>query len=168
MPTLEASLLPHSPARASHADALQGSRAERLSVAGVSASDARRLDDQRMFAEILAQHDRQPTTPEQRARKSAEDFVAQALVQPLLARLRESSQAGPPFGPGPGQRAFQGMIDASFAQKLVRNQRWDLVARIEQRLVERGGLRPSERAALDGPTGTPARVSLPSTPTNMP
>jgi hypothetical protein len=140
--------------------------AERVGRVGVSASDDARLSDQRLFSDILSQHTGAPRTREEQARKAAEDFVAQALVQPLLARLRESSQAAPPFGPGPGQKAFQGMIDASFSQKLVRNQRWDLVGKIERALLERGGVDASGGAPQQ-PALSPAPSRLRATPDSL-
>ncbi|MBL0928180.1 MAG: rod-binding protein, partial [Phycisphaerales bacterium] len=74
-----------------------------------------------------------PKTP----RQAAEDFVASTLVQPLLQRLRESSRAAPPFGPGPYERQFAGMADAEIARRMVRSRSWGIVDAIEDRLTSR-------------------------------
>ncbi len=76
--------------------------------------------------------------PTVRARHAAEDLVAAALVTPVLKHLRETSQAAPPFGPGPGEKSFRALMDAAVAQQLVRRTHWPLVDRLAQRLLARG------------------------------
>jgi Rod binding domain-containing protein len=49
------------------------------------------------------------------ARRSAENFVAIGLVQPLLKQMRESNHAAPPFAPTDGEKQFQGLADAELA-----------------------------------------------------
>src|SRR5690606_15227257 len=55
-------------------------------------------------------------SPEQRARGAAEEFVSVTLVEPVLASLRESNWAAPPFAPGDAERTFRPMLDARVAQ----------------------------------------------------
>jgi hypothetical protein len=54
------------------------------------------------FGRLLAGvGERQPgATPEQAARRSAEEFVASSLIVPVLKALREQNNAAPPFAPG--------------------------------------------------------------------
>jgi Rod binding domain-containing protein len=74
--------------------------------------------------------------PEERARKSAEQFVALTFVQPLLKQLRESNAAAAPFAPTQGEKQFQGLIDADIAQKLVSKSNFPLVERLTSDLLK--------------------------------
>lgn len=76
-------------------------------------------------------------TPEDRARQAAEDFVAIALVQPILKQMRESNQTPPPFGPGEGEKALGGLADAQVARSIVRQGQWSVVGSIEQQMLKR-------------------------------
>lgn len=79
------------------------------------------------------------------ARDAAEQFVAVALVQPILKQLRDSNRTPPPFGPGEGEKLMGSLADAQVAQALVRRTRWPLVDRIRESIEARG--RVTERAA---------------------
>ncbi|MBY0309256.1 MAG: hypothetical protein K2Q09_10985, partial [Phycisphaerales bacterium] len=80
------------------------------------------------FADVLAQQGRGPAAKppkqmneaelDERARKTAEDFVAIAFVQPILKGLRSSTLAdlAPPLGPGPGEKQFRSIADAQTAR----------------------------------------------------
>lgn len=74
--------------------------------------------------------------PEQ-ARESAEEFVAVAFIQPVLKSLRESNNAAEPFKPGPAERAFQPMLDAQIAQRIVERQDYDLVDAVTRQMLQR-------------------------------
>jgi hypothetical protein len=92
------------------------------------------------------------------ARTAAEGLVTAALVQPIFKQLRESAGAAPPpFGPGPGERSFRGMLDTTMAQKLVTSQNWPLVDRLARDLLNRSGTGPPL-------TNPPAKSSSQSTP----
>ncbi len=106
--------------------------------------------DQRSFAAILGRDWQAPgapaQTPEQRARSTAEQYVAIALVQPVLKQLRDPNPAVPPFAPfAPTQaeRQFRALMDAELAQRLVHAQRFPLVDRIAGDLMARAGLTPA-------------------------
>lgn len=74
----------------------------------------------------------------ERARSAAEDFVAQALVKPVLSMIREHSQAAEPFAPTRAEKAFGGLMDEQIARGVVRASNFPLVDRLAQDLM-RGG-----------------------------
>lgn len=101
------------------------------------ADSTRRADD---FSALLGRTISPPdATPEERARKAAEQIVAVALVQPILKQLRESSQAAPPFAPTQGEKQFQSLMDAQVAQQVVGSKRFALVDRIQELMLKRSG-----------------------------
>ncbi len=71
-------------------------------------------------------------------RELAERFVAMALVEPVLAQLRETTQAAEPFGPSKHEAHFASMLDAAVAGEIVKASGWGLVDRIESTLASRG------------------------------
>lgn len=73
------------------------------------------------------------------ARTAAEQFVAVALVEPVLKQLRESATAPPPWGPGPGEKPFRALADAELAERIVSGSRWPLVDRLAREMRERLG-----------------------------
>ncbi len=97
-----------------------------------NATQRRLLDDQAGFAGILSRANE--TASSHPARDAAEKLVAVAFVQPVLAKMRESTQAAPPFQPNQAEKTFRGMLDSSLAQKIVRSTNWPLVQRIEENL----------------------------------
>jgi hypothetical protein len=102
----------------------------------VTSGQSKRKSDQEMFKDILAQAKvGGEGTPEERARKAAEQLVSTALVQPIFKRLRESNMAAAPFGPNQMERTFGPMRDAAFAQRMVGSQNWALVDRLAQRML---------------------------------
>ncbi len=68
------------------------------------------------------------------ARDAAEQFVAIALVQPVLSKLRESNGAAGPFKPNAAERTFRSMLDATLARRIVGSSSWALVDSIARRL----------------------------------
>jgi hypothetical protein len=74
----------------------------------------------------------------QAAREAAEQFVATALVQPILGQLRATNHAAAPFGPTQGEHAFQQLADAQTAIGLVRKSRWEIVDRIAASIEQHG------------------------------
>jgi Rod binding domain-containing protein len=112
-----------------------GSIDQRLSartpIAGLSAAQ----DD---FSSILSRKRSDPNISiEQQTRESAQDFVAIALVQPVLKQLRDSDRTPAPFGPGPGEKQFRQIADGAFARQLVRKSNWGLVDRISKMLLDK-------------------------------
>lgn len=121
----------------------------------VAAADASRLADQDLFASVLsrARQDQGATDEASKARIAAEDFVAQALVEPVLKQMREMSQAAAPFAPNQAEKAFRTMLDGAMAQRVVKSGNWTLVDRVAERIAGNGGVVPSAtRAPLTMPT----------------
>lgn len=112
------------------------------------ATGADGLANQADFASLIgrdqALHAPAPASPDERytdedhrtARRAAEQFVAIALVQPFLKQVRESSQAAPPFAPGPGEKQFRAMQDAAMSQRLVKAAHFPLVDRLARDLLK--------------------------------
>ncbi|RMD66319.1 MAG: hypothetical protein D6824_01125 [Planctomycetota bacterium] len=67
-------------------------------------------------------------------REAAEELVAQALVKPVLASLRETNQAAAPFAPTAAEKQFAPLLDAIFAQRIVASERFPLVDAVEASL----------------------------------
>ena len=90
------------------------------------------------FASILsrARDGLDQMTPEEKARASAEEFVAQALVLPVLKQMRETNDAWGPFAPGRHEKRFGSMLDGEIASRLVRAQRFPLVERLAQDMLK--------------------------------
>ncbi len=87
-------------------------------------------------------------TPEQQARGAAEEFVAMALIQPVLKQLRESNHASPPFGPTEGEKKFGAVLDSEVAKRIVRASRFPLVDRMATSLLQRSrGVRAAQAEA---------------------
>ena len=105
------------------------------------------------FSSILARADRKTNaTPAERARSAAQQFVAVALVQPLLKQLRETSMAAPPFAPTSGEKQFQSLYDAEIAQRLVSAAHFPLVDRLAHDLLNKGRQEPqisADRAKVE-------------------
>jgi len=120
-------------------DSIQGT----LNLAGGTrrVGAPRPLDEQRSFGAILARAQDGSRRPDQ-ARQAAEQLVATALVQPILKQLRETNGAAEPFKPGPGEQAFQQLMDTHLAEKLVHSSRWALVDEITKRLTVGAGATP--------------------------
>lgn len=117
--------------------------------AGTALSSAVRTN-QSSFAEVLGREgtpDARGESPAARARSTAEQLVAVALVQPLLARMRESGQAAPPFAPTAAEKQFMALQDAGVALQMVHASRFPLVERLARDMLERGGARPDTRSS---------------------
>ena len=115
------------------------------------ASVLRGSDDQRSFQDILGiASGRTPpagpdATPEEReaihvrrtqeTRRAAEQFVAKAFIEPVLASVRESSQAAPPFAPTPAELQLRSLADARLAQDVVKHARLPIVDRLARDLL---------------------------------
>ena len=76
---------------------------------------------------------------EEQAREAAEDFVSISFVQPLLAQLRSTNNAAPPFAPSRGEQQFQSLADAQLARRIVHASNFPLVDRLAQDLLKQGG-----------------------------
>ena len=121
----------------------------------VAAADASRLADQDLFASVLsrARQDKGATDEATKARTAAEDFVAQALVEPVLKQMREMSQAAAPFAPNQAEKAFRTMLDGAMAQRVVKSGNWTLVDKVAERIAGNAGVVPT---AARAPLAVPA------------
>lgn len=112
-----------------------------------------------LFALSRAQRATEPAGPG--SRQAAEDFVATALVAPILAGLRSSDRTAQPFAPGPAEKQFRALIDVATARQIVRASGFAIVDRIAEGLARR-----AEGAA---PLTTPAPAArTPLAPTPRP
>lgn len=109
---------------------------------------ALRPDDRAGFASAL---DRVEWSKDDatRAREAAEEFVAMALVQPILASARESTNAAPPFAPGDAERRFGFLLDQRYAHEIVRSQNFPLVDAVTRQLLRTGGASASVGGGVD-------------------
>lgn len=97
------------------------------------------LEKHASFADALGRAVERPgDTPEQEARRAAEQLVAGAFVRPILEKVREATMAAPPFQPTQGERQFRAIADAQVAQAIVHGARFPLVDRITESLLRRG------------------------------
>jgi hypothetical protein len=121
-------------------------------------------ESQRSFAFALGRagtiRPAQPQTPAERARESAEQFIAQTLILPLLKQLRESNHAAPPFAPTSGEKQFAALQDAETAQRIAHATRFPLVDRVARDLLRRAGRDAAEPAAALTPIPSPVAPSL--------
>jgi hypothetical protein len=140
---------------------LSGSDTAGLNAARL-ASLSRRSTGQEQFSDILAQASSSArstggpdSTPEDRARRAAEQFVSIALLQPLLKEFRQSSQAAPPFAPSQGEKQFQSLIDAATAERMVQASNFPVVDRVARDLLQRAQQQAAARAASQQKDGHP-------------
>lgn len=88
------------------------------------------------FSAVLARSTKAAEgTDPRRAKEAAADFVAAVFIEPLLKTLRESSNAAPPFAPGPGEKQFRGLMDSQLARQISRGAQFPLVDRVAQDLL---------------------------------
>lgn len=112
---------------------------------GARASGAALSRSQQGFAAVLSGARNRATAPaperstEARAREAAESLVAVTLVQPILAQLRESSDAPPPFAPTPAERQFGALQDAALARDIVRRAQFPLVEKVARGVLRHLG-----------------------------
>lgn len=98
---------------------------------------------QAAFATILSrlggQAERSIEDRQIKARQAAEEFVAIALVQPILAHLREyplvADEERGPLARGTGEKMMQPLWDAQAALDIVRASNWPMVDRLAQQLL---------------------------------
>lgn len=102
--------------------------------------DVAHLQSQRSFDQALGRaQGRAPSRDKQdEARAAAEELVSRALVQPILAKLRESRDAAEPFGPSEVERAFGSISDAQFADRLTKSGNWPLVDSVARHIINAG------------------------------
>ncbi len=84
--------------------------------------------------------DRLRTAPEdektQRARKAAQAFVGVVFIEPILAALRETSQATGAFAPGDAERRFGPLLDQHLAERITSNPNFPLVDSLEKHFLD--------------------------------
>ncbi len=108
-----------------------------------------RAGEQRDFASVLgrqgvgvvASRTGAAAGPEAQAREAAEQFVAIAMVQPILKEAREGTMAAGPFAPSSAERQFRALQDASVAQRITKAAHFPLVERLAGDLLRRTAAR---------------------------
>ena len=99
-----------------------------------------RVADGERFADTLASRLDDGDGVKSDARKAAEEFVAIALVQPLLSQLREhhlvDEEDMGPFAPGRAEETFGPQWDAQIARRIVTASNYPLVDELARRLAE--------------------------------
>jgi len=90
------------------------------------------------------------------ARKTAEEFVAVTLVQPVLAQLRATNQAWGPFAPGAYEKQFGPLLDAEVAVRMTRASNFPLVEAVTRSLLKSHGV-GAEGAVEAGRPAVPAK-----------
>lgn len=112
-------------------------------------------DEQRAFRDVLGisrlkrtEHAGPDATPEQRARveeararetrEAAEALVAKTFIEPILAQMRESTDAAPPFAPTQAEKQFRALADAQLAQSVVERAHLPIVDRLARDLLAYG------------------------------
>jgi len=121
----------HTPANAARSIA---SAHRRIGTAAFSQKlEAQRtLTDPEAIAESEAQIEKEKT-----AYKRAREFVAQALVYPLLKEMRQSGDAWGPFAQGKHEKAFAWLIDERIASTIVDSKNFSVVDRVAESLLDR-------------------------------
>lgn len=82
----------------------------------------------------IEKHD--PETVKQ-ARESAETLVAQTLLAPLLAQMRENNHAAEPFGVTQAEKRLGPVFDEKIAVAMVRRSNFDLVDAVQRSILKR-------------------------------
>lgn len=117
---------------------------------GLGPMAAIRDADTLRFEDVLRGRTRAVADDPEQARKIAEEFVAIAFVQPILAEthkpvLVDEEDLGP-FAPGRAEKAFRPQLDARFARSIVSGSNFPLVDRVADDLLARAGV-PTPRTA---------------------
>lgn len=69
------------------------------------------------------------------ARSAAEQFVAAAFLEPMLAQVRETGMGAGVFAPNAAERRFGPLLDQRIAHNVVRGAHFPLVDRIEAQIL---------------------------------
>ena len=130
-----------------------------LSVSHTVRKDAGRpASNREIFAGMVGkQRDALNTKGADRAREVAQQYVAGALVLPLLKQAREARDSAPPFGMTDAEKKLGSLMDNRIANDMVRRGNWALVDRITQQLQSAG---KPQAAATDTPAAGPASSSI--------
>jgi Rod binding domain-containing protein len=64
------------------------------------------------------------------ARTAAEGLVATSFIKPILAQVRESNHAPPPFGPTQAEKQFGSLLDNQLADEITRAAQFPIVDRL--------------------------------------
>jgi len=69
------------------------------------------------------------------ARRTVQQFVGVAFVQPMLAHLRTTTRAAGPFAPGDAERRFGPLLDQHLADRITASPNFPLVNRLEEHIL---------------------------------
>ncbi|MBL9121908.1 MAG: hypothetical protein JNL80_18525 [Phycisphaerae bacterium] len=91
---------------------------------------------------------------EEKARDSAETLVAQALIAPLLAQIRETNHAAEPFGVSDAEKRLGPVFDEQVAVGIVKRSRFDLVDSVKRSLLRQVSTASNRMTQTDARTAT--------------
>lgn len=134
--------MPSMPARSMPSMPETAASFESLLAKTTAAADA--LRDPAAKAEIREQ-----------ARSSAETLVAQTLIAPLLAQLRDTNHAAEPFGVSEAEKRLGPVFDEKIATQMVQRMKLPMVEQVERSLLKRSGLDPQAISKAIAPSATP-------------
>jgi hypothetical protein len=139
----------------------QRSLGSQLSVSHTARKDAgRRPSNLDVFAGMVGkQQTDAKATSEDKARTVAEQYVAGALVLPLLKQAREARDASPPFGMTDAEKKLGSLMDNRIANDMVRRGNWALVDRIASQLQHAGKPQPQPAPADAAPQAATSLIS---------
>lgn len=69
------------------------------------------------------------------ARTAAEGLVATSFIKPILAQVRESNNAPPPFGPTQAEKQFGSLLDNRLADEITRAAQFPIVDRLVEQFT---------------------------------
>lgn len=72
----------------------------------------------------------------QEARTAAEGLVATSFIKPILAQVRESNNAPPPFGPTQAEKQFGSLLDNQLADEIARAAQFPIVDRLVEEFTK--------------------------------
>ena len=74
------------------------------------------------------------------AKEESKKLVAEAFITPILAKIRATNKAAPPFGTTTAEERFGPMFDRIIADGMTRPESFPLVDAVEQAILKRAGV----------------------------
>jgi hypothetical protein len=96
----------------------------------------------------------------EKARSSAETLVAQTLITPILAQLRESNKAAGPFGTTDAEKRLGPVFDERIATQIVQQARLPIVDNVERSILKASGIKVASTYANDRARSAGAAESM--------
>ena len=74
-------------------------------------------------------------------KEESRKLVAEAFITPVLAKIRATNHAAPPFGPTVAEERFGPMFDQIVADAMTRPDRFPMVEAVQRSMLARMGIR---------------------------